>query len=435
MALRQRTVTGTLVDGDGNPLTSAVISFKPTKTLGYTSTHVVIDREFTVTTDASDGTFFAEFWCDDDSLTLIDYVVKFPTENSGQPDELHFATISLGYEDGSPKDIGTLIAESQPPPSSVPVATWQSLIDGRIQSSDLDALADVDIDPMTLADGDTIQWDSGDSAWKNAVGGSGGVSIGDAVGSGTAGSVLFVGSGNDLQQDNAGFQYDPSTNSLKLTAGAATDVPLIVKGASGQSANLHEVRDSADTLKAAFSDDGSLAFTNFGNNTKSLWFTGGAGDVGIRWSSINGGGGFANMLSSVASDVFACEIVNTGGKLRLHTNGTSKGLSYYNQNVERWGVQGDTNTMFAFKGADVASASAITPTGNIFHVTGTTNITSITSTSVIAGTTIVMIFDGVLTVTDGSNLKLAGNFTTAANSTLSLVYDGANWYEVSRSTN
>lgn len=87
-------------------------------------------------------------------------------------------------------------------------------------------------------------------------------------------------------------------------------------------------------------------------------------------------------------------------------------------------------------GAAVASAAALpVPTGRVFHVTGTTNITSITSTNFQAGVAITMIFDGVLTVTDGNNLKLAGNFVTAADSTLSLVYDGTNWYETGRSTN
>ncbi len=87
---------------------------------------------------------------------------------------------------------------------------------------------------------------------------------------------------------------------------------------------------------------------------------------------------------------------------------------------------------WTLKGAAVASAASITPTGNLFHLTGTTGITSISGTGVSAGTEITIIFDGVLTVTNGSNLVLAGNFTTAANSTLTLAWDGANWYEKSR---
>ncbi len=88
-----------------------------------------------------------------------------------------------------------------------------------------------------------------------------------------------------------------------------------------------------------------------------------------------------------------------------------------------------------YKGAAVASTAAITPTGNLFHVTGTTTITSITSTQVAAGTTITIIFDGALTFTKGSNLIIASNLTTSINTTITLTYDGSNWYELSRSIN
>jgi len=89
----------------------------------------------------------------------------------------------------------------------------------------------------------------------------------------------------------------------------------------------------------------------------------------------------------------------------------------------------------SFKGADVASAATITPTGNLFHVTGVTTITSVSGTGITAGTTITLIFDSTAQVTDGSNLKLAGNFTGGADRTLTLKYDGSNWFEIARSTN
>jgi hypothetical protein len=92
-------------------------------------------------------------------------------------------------------------------------------------------------------------------------------------------------------------------------------------------------------------------------------------------------------------------------------------------------------TMVGIKGAAVASAAAIVPTGSCFHVTGTTTITSITATNVPAGAILTIIFDGALTFTDGSNLKLAGNFVTTADDTITLRYDGTNFYEMSRSVN
>ena len=60
-------------------------------------------------------------------------------------------------------------------------------------------------------------------------------------------------------------------------------------------------------------------------------------------------------------------------------------------------------------------------TGNTFHVTGTTTITSVSVTGIPDGTTLTIIFDGVLTFTDGSNLKLAGDFVTTADDTITLV--------------
>jgi len=85
------------------------------------------------------------------------------------------------------------------------------------------------------------------------------------------------------------------------------------------------------------------------------------------------------------------------------------------------------------KGADVASATSMTlgNDGDCFDITGTTTITSITIRPV--GDVVKLQFDGVLTLTDGSNLKLNGDFVTAAESTIMLKSDGTNWFELSRS--
>jgi hypothetical protein len=86
------------------------------------------------------------------------------------------------------------------------------------------------------------------------------------------------------------------------------------------------------------------------------------------------------------------------------------------------------------KGADVASAAgAITlgDDGNYFDITGTAAITSITAKT--AGTVVRLQFDSTASLVDGSNLKLAGNFQGAAESTIELVSDGTNWFEIARS--
>ena len=89
-----------------------------------------------------------------------------------------------------------------------------------------------------------------------------------------------------------------------------------------------------------------------------------------------------------------------------------------------------------FIGQDLASATALPqPTCDIHVVTGTTAITSITSTNVPAGRQLTLNFAGILTFTDGNNLKLAGNMTTSADDTISLYFDGTNWFEKGRSAN
>lgn len=91
--------------------------------------------------------------------------------------------------------------------------------------------------------------------------GGGGAAIGEAITDATEGSVLFAGAGGVLAQDNAGFFYNDATNQLRLTAGAATNIPLLIKGAASQSGNYAEVRNSADGLVGSIQPYGSAAIT------------------------------------------------------------------------------------------------------------------------------------------------------------------------------
>jgi len=86
------------------------------------------------------------------------------------------------------------------------------------------------------------------------------------------------------------------------------------------------------------------------------------------------------------------------------------------------------------KGPAIASAATIKPTANVFHVTGGVAIQTINGDSLGAGAVIMMIFDGVCTVKNGTVLLLAGglDFTSGSEDTLTLVYDGTKWREVSR---
>jgi hypothetical protein len=85
----------------------------------------------------------------------------------------------------------------------------------------------------------------------------------------------------------------------------------------------------------------------------------------------------------------------------------------------------------------VSSAATLTlpPFGQHFTVNGTTGITTITANRTVFSTPVTLRFTTSLTVSDGNNLKLAGDFSAGADDTLTLICDGTNWYEVARSAN
>lgn len=163
-------------------------------------------------------------------------------------------------------------------------------------------------------------------------------------------------------------------------------------------------------------------------------------------------------LSAGQGAWYAVEIIGSGNKVASTVvdsstwkvrsvsvaSGASNNEISYTRNDSMNGLLNDagTNTKWgriAGIGATIASASVLyfPYDGTSFHVSGTTGITSISPS---AGTfqngrEVTLIFDGVLTVFDGNNLKLAGNLVTVPGTILRLLYDGTNWQEQGRSIN
>jgi hypothetical protein len=94
-----------------------------------------------------------------------------------------------------------------------------------------------------------------------------------------------------------------------------------------------------------------------------------------------------------------------------------------------------TDKMMSSVAANGSGVLAIPLSQNAVFLNGPTNVTSIDSKSAWVGRTLSIISNASVSVIDGNNLKLTGNWVSSASSTLSLVCDGINWYEVSRSTN
>ncbi|MCP4597042.1 hypothetical protein [Neptuniibacter sp.] len=154
-----------------------------------------------------------------------------------------------------------------------------------------------------------------------------------------------------------------------------------------------------------------------------------------RVTSIN-----SNLLQTFGATGDAYIFINNSGN--VNTNNLSSGdsitLIHCNNFTDAGGIackiqQGLISSYQTV--ASHASLSALPNVGDVFYVTGTVNITSIGP--VRAGREMTLLFAGILDVTHGNNLVLAGaaNFTTAAGSTIRLLCNGTNWYEVSRSTN
>lgn len=83
----------------------------------------------------------------------------------------------------------------------------------------------------------------------------------------------------------------------------------------------------------------------------------------------------------------------------------------------------------------VASASVprLPKYADFITITGTTAIDALTASW--AGRRVTLKFAGALLMNDANNLRLSGNFSTTADDTITLICDGATWFELSRSVN
>lgn len=162
----------------------------------------------------------------------------------------------------------------------------------------------------------------------------------------------------------------------------------------------------------------------------------GSSTEAIRLSSA----GYATVVGNVATDERVTPVMTYGVEL----TGTSPNVSIMGNTVWKattaavlvivggnYHVRGNVNDLTL----DVASQTTTTlpDEGEYFNITGTNNITSVTASWI--GRRVSLKFVDILTFTDGNNLKLAGNLTTSADDTISLVCDGTNWYETGRSVN
>lgn len=243
-----------------------------------------------------------------------------------------------------------------------------------------------------------------------------------------------------------------AANSTNITMGEYNSVLGIQARNNGTSANLFLQGDGGGVSvgNGALTGQRIFAVNNTGAGTGDYASievrNGSAGTDALRlWCP---GTGFTTSGSTVQDAAVVTAGTGLSGGMSLGTLASAP-LRIYTNNTLRTTIDanGYTNmtNRLATAYATVASANNLTlTTGNVFSITGTTQITAITNTNWQAGSQIILIFAGILTVKNNtaggagtSPMLLAGgvDFATTANDVLKLVYNGTNWIEVSRSIN
>lgn len=250
---------------------------------------------------------------------------------------------------------------------------------------------------------------------------------------------------------NLGYTFGPSSYSWEINTGLTNNAAAILlktTGAGGgTTVNAGTQSATNPTSNTFLSVTGSVTASGAGsNNYTGLMlnntFTESGGHAGItRGLYVN------DVPNSSINDYRAVDIATQYGKGVYQSNTSIQNNLAGKTNI---GSTGDpivklkvTGRFAAAKGANVASANnmSLGQDGNSFTITGSTTINTIDATSWIAGSVIYLIFSASCTVAHntagtGARLFLAGsvNMAAVANSTLTLIYDGSVWQEISRKT-
>jgi hypothetical protein len=136
----------------------------------------------------------------------------------------------------------------------------------------------------------------------------------------------------------------------------------------------------------------------------------------------------AGVISQIANAYFQVgptssgylfQYIDADGRLRFFKHGVGEFVSI--------SAAGVTNL---FKGADVASATSVTPTGNTFTITGTATVSTISATGLSAGTVLTMITASAgLIFDEAGNIDItnATSLTSTADGLVIAVWDGSKW--------
>lgn len=254
---------------------------------------------------------------------------------------------------------------------------------------------------------------------------------------------------NTLGTSESAITLLSTAGGVNVDAAAAKDVDI-----AGGQVKLVSKDDTASaiSLTANIGTSETIVVTNTqGTAEGAIALTSTAGGVDINAAAtknvaIDGGQVLIGSLDNVASAIALTTNVGTSETI-LITNTQGTDAAAINLTATAGGIttavaagkaitlNGTTNFKVGSNIASPAGGELDLGDGTYFYITGTNNITSIAAADSTAGRLVILRFADVLTFTDGNNLKLAGNFATSADDTITLMCDGTNWYETGRSAN
>lgn len=278
---------------------------------------------------------------------------------------------------------------------------------------DITSNADIDITTTGTSGEDITISNSGGSVIVSAT-----EDIADAI------IINATTGGIDITADGASakdLDLVCTSGSTNLSAGEDIEDAIVINATTG-GINIIADGDSAKDL--------DLSCTN-----GSVNITSGEDDAGAIYIRANGGtADVIKIHADTGNTATSINIVSDVGGITLNS---SSAVAITNDATIGGKLTMSKEVLF-FKGGDIASpgGNELTLTvGTYFHITGSNNITSIAAASSVSGRFLVLRFAAALTFTDGNNLKLAGNFVTTADDTITLICDGTDWHEIARSAN
>jgi len=264
-----------------------------------------------------------------------------------------------------------------------------------------------------------------------------------------AGSNVLIGDGTSILRvmggtAQVGINANPSSGIVMEIGGTNTAVNARgLRISATQQPSAGSAVSAALVLDSAFQPGGSDTFSHIaqlildepsitiGSATVTV-----AATLAIRSAPTEGGTNSYITLGSADADMNL-----------IHVNVTGNPIYSWDESEYRFSFShgiGVIGRIIGAKGADVASADemALGTDGNYFDITGTTTINHITNTAWVAGAIVVLQFDASVTVTHNAGspagteasilLSGAADFSATADDTLTLVYDGTTFREVSR---